>query len=537
MSRTTDDDASGDLLLGRRAFIDRLAALVAAADVGLCSRDGIEAQHAVVAGGRTADRDAPDAHPVTPAGTFNGIQMGPHTMLDEGIERTLDLIADTAATNAVMPYSHGYNGAFVKALRDRADHGVPLTDNTGRRFPLVWVKTHEPYYRSTTLRHQVVDPSYEHHERDLFTEIVRPARARGIRVYARVLEGAGMNRTVTNFSRVVTRDIYNRPTTVACWNHPEYIGFWADTIEDLLRSYDLDGLQWGAERQGPLMNVISPWDANPPTCFCEHCRARGKAAGIDPERARLGFDALFKYVQGQMVGQPKPADGVFVGFLRVLIRYPEILAWEYQYRLGREAIYDAMYRRAKSIKPTADIGWHVDHQPSSWDIVYRAEMSYEEMAPHADFIKVIAYHNVLSPRIRDWYLPRFQRTILGELSLEESLGLYYDVFGYDRQAEPALDQLGRRGFSPDYVYRETAHSVASANGRTKIYTGIGFDVPGALPDNPETVYQVTVKAFEAGAHGIVVSREYEEMKIANLRAVGHAFRDVTKGAAATREAV
>ncbi len=73
--------------------------------------------------------------------------MGPHTILDEGIERTLDLIAETAAINAVMPYSHAYNAALVKPLRDRADHGVPLTDNAGRRFPLVWVRTHDEYYK------------------------------------------------------------------------------------------------------------------------------------------------------------------------------------------------------------------------------------------------------------------------------------------------------------------------------------------------------------------------------------------------------
>ena len=165
---------------------------------------------------------------------------------------------------------------------------------------------------------------------------------------------------------------------------------------------------------------------------------------------------------------------MFGGFLRLLIRYPEILGWEYQYRLGREAICEAMYRRAKQIKPSADIGWHVDHQPSSWDLVYRAEMSYEEMAPHSDFIKFIAYHNVLSPRIRDWYLPRFQKSILGEIPLERSLELYYDLFGYDKQLEPSLAELGRRGFTPDYVFRETKRSVASANGKTKIYTGRGF---------------------------------------------------------------
>jgi hypothetical protein len=86
--------------------------------------------------------------------------------------------------------------------------------------------------------------------------------------------------------------------------------------------------------------------------------------------------------------------------------------------------------------------------------------------------------------------------------------------------------LGKRGFSADYVFRETKRSVASANGKTKIYAGIGFDVPGSPRDDPETIYQATLKAFEAGAHGIVVSREYEEMKVEHLRAVGRAVRQV-----------
>ena len=149
------------------------------------------------------------------------------------------------------------------------------------------------------------------------------------------------------------------------------------------------------------------------------------------------------------------------------------------------------------------------------------------MVPHSDFIKFIAYHNVLSPRIRDWYLPRFQKTIFGELSLADSLNFYYDTFGYDKTKEPSLAELGKRGFSPDYVKRETAHSVASANGKTKIYTGVGFDVPGSPPDNPETVYQATLAAFAGGANGIVVSREYEEMKVVHLEAVGRAFREAT----------
>jgi hypothetical protein len=505
MTHPLDDSGPGGV--DRRTFIEVLAGLAAVS---------------AAAPGASAGEPAP------PAGTFNGIQMGPHTILDEGIERTLDLIADTAAVNAVMPYSHAYNAGLVKPLRARAHHGVPLTDNTGRRFPLVWVRPHDQYYRDTPLRHQAAGAGDEHANRDLFAELAGPARARGMKIYARILESPAMSRLVTNYDRVVTRDVNDRPTSTACWNHPEYVAFWAGTMEDLFRSYDLDGVQWGAERMGPLMNVISPWNNDPPACFCEHCRARGRAAGIDPERARLGYKALHLYVQGQMAGNAHPPEGMFGGFLRLLIRYPEILGWEYQYRLGRETICEAMYRRAKLVKPSADVGWHVDHQPSSWDLAYRAEMSYEEMAPHSDFIKIIAYHNVLSPRIRDWYLPRFQKSILGEIPLETSLELYYDLFGYDRKLEPSLGELGRRGFTPDYVFRETKRSVASANGRTKIYTGVGFDVPGSPADDPETIYRATLNAFAAGAHGIVISREYEEMKVEHLRAVGRAVREISR---------
>lgn len=462
---------------------------------------------------------------------FNGIQMGPHTMLDEGIDHCLDLIQETAAINAVLIYSHTYHGDIRKPARLlAADHGVPLREMRNRKLPSVWVKHHESAFRNTPLRHQVVDASFEYADRDILAEVLAPARRRGMKLYARILEGSGavVARMVHGYSGVVTRDVYNRPTNVACWNHPDYRAWWIDTVEDLFRSYELDGLQWGAERQGPLMNVIMPWNDAPPTCFCEHCIARGRAHGIDPQRAREGFEQLYVYVRGLMAGNAPPADGVFTGFLRLLLRYPEILAWEYQYRLSREDLLRAMYQAIKNIRPGAQVGWHVDHQPSSWDIVYRAEMSYAEMAPYSDFIKFIAYHDILGPRIRWWYLERLKRTVLSEVPLDESLEIYYDLFGYDKKTEPRVEQLDKAGFSPEYVYRETKRSVASAEHKTKIYTGIGFDVPWGsdhFPSQPDKVYESVRRAFDAGADGIVVSREYEEMRVPNLKAVGRAVRE------------
>ena len=112
-----------------------------------------------------------------------------------------------------------------------------------------------------------------------------------MKLYARVLEDG--SRTIANFDKIVTRDINGRPTGTACWNHPEYIGFWADTMEDLFRSYDLDGIQWGAERAGPLMNVILPWNDDPPTCFCDHCRARANDQVFDECNGRASFQAYW----------------------------------------------------------------------------------------------------------------------------------------------------------------------------------------------------------------------------------------------------
>src|SRR2546425_1245642 len=60
---------------------------------------------------------------------FNGIQMGAHTMLDEGIERCLDLVQETAGINALLVYSHAYNGELRKPLQYlAADHGITPRD-------------------------------------------------------------------------------------------------------------------------------------------------------------------------------------------------------------------------------------------------------------------------------------------------------------------------------------------------------------------------------------------------------------------------
>ncbi|HZD06240.1 MAG TPA: hypothetical protein VE173_15120, partial [Longimicrobiales bacterium] len=462
--------------MDRRGFVRNVAAMIAAAEVGAD----------VLGVGPVEARDAtpsPGPGGSVPANAVVGIQMSPHTMLYEGIGPCLDLIRETAAVNVVMPYSHAFHTRTLgKPVRDLApDHGKPPRDFRNR-VPAVWVRHHDEYFGDTALRVRPTDPSLEFADRDLFAELVDPCRERGMKVYARILEASG--RHIEGFDAVRAVDVYGERGRYGCWSHPDYRAFWAAVAGDMFHHYELDGFQWGAERMGPLMNVVLPWNDDPPTCFCEYCVARGEAAGVDAGRAREGYTKLYEYVRELVDGAPTPPEGVFTVFLRHLVRYPEILAWEYQYRLSREAVAAGMYGAIKAVRPEADVGWHVDHQPSSWDLVYRAEMSYEEMGDHSDFIKLILYHAVLGGRIRSWYLERFKSTILRELTLQQSLDLYYAFFGYDPEREPTVENLAREGFSPDYVYRETARSVAGAKGRAKIYSGIGIDVPGSPPDDP-----------------------------------------------------
>ncbi len=514
-----------DKELTRRDFIREVAAVTAISQLSASASANAagSAQREFHAGEQSS----------APKETFIGIQMGPHSLLDEGIEPCLDFIQQTAAVNAVLVYSMTYLNEAQRPLETLAqDHGAPVKDLRGRKLPHVWMRPREEYYKNSVLRHQKVDASFEFADRDLFVELLQPVRKRGMKLYARILETSGpmAMHAIENFDKVLAVDVYGKPLEIPCWNNPDYRNWWTAVAEDMFRSYELDGLQWGAERHGPLM--VTLLSGRPPFCFCTFCQARCRAQGISVERAREGFTELHSGVQALADGSGKPR-GAFTGLLRVLLRYPEVLAWEYQYRLSREETAQAIFTTVKKVQPKAQVGWHVDHQQSSWDQVYRAEMTYGEMAAYSDFIKPIVYHDILGPRIRWWYLERLHESALSEVSLEESLDLYYDTFGYDKNREPAVERLDQTGFSPDYVFRETKRTVEETGGKAKVYPGIGFDVPWNgkhFPSDPENVYQAVRKGFEAGADGIVVSREYDEMRRANLEAVGRAVRDTKRSA-------
>lgn len=505
----------------RRRFLERSLQAAAAVAVSGAGRRGRGEESP------TAARSAGSADSRRP---LVGVQIAAHSFFDEGVDRCLDLLGETAGVNTLFVSSHSYYGAMGRPLAVMADHGVPRRDNSKRTLRRVWVRHDERLYAGTPLRHPTPDPKAEYADRDLFRELAEPARKRGMRVFVRWYQpGSGGRRFVRHWERVESVDVFGQRAKWPCWNHPDYRAWTLATLRDIFTHYPIDGLQYGAERADPLSRMM--FHSEPPSCFCDHCVARGRRRGIDVEAARRGYADLYALLEEMRKGRARTPDGAAFEVLRRVLRHPEMLLWNREWYRAQEEHHEAVFRTVREVKPGAAAGRHVDHQQTSWNPVYRAMVPYGEMARTADFVKLILYHDILGPRLRSWCLEPLRKTALGDLSLEQSLALYYAVFGLDPGEQPTLEDLAEEGLSADYVRRETRRCVEGVEGRARVHSGIGIDIPRGggwglrpWPSDGEEVARTVRAALDAGANGIVISREYEEMTLESLRAVGRAVR-------------
>lgn len=485
----------------------------------------------------SAQAPAPAALP----DAFVGVQIQPHSFYDEGPERVLDLLQETAAVNALLIYSHTFSswGGNVPLEVLAPDHGVALRDPATRRFRKLWVRHSPDAFKGLGLRPPAEDAGAEYLDRDPFSELRETCRRRGIKLLARILAptGAAADALLVGNGSVMTQTLEGAPGRTPCLNHPDYRAFWTAIVADLFRQYPLDGFMFGLEFTGPLYRLIGYGDK--PTCFCPHCQGRMRAVGLEPARLRAGYREMHTWVTGMRATRRRPADGALVMFFRLLMRHPEMLRWERESQLALEELVGGLRTTIKGLRPDAYVGRHIDHQQTTTDLFYRAAIGYDEMARTVDFIKPVAYHDVAAPRVQGIFINGFGSSLWADFSAPQVLDLYYAVFGLDPTKEPRLESMRDGGFSPDYVLRETKRCVDGVAGAAHVLPGIGFDIPkhasgGKLvphPSDPENVFGAAQAAFAAGAQGIVICREYQEMRLPNLRAVGRAARGRAGGGA------
>src|SRR5262249_50653054 len=151
------------------------------------------------------------------------------------------------------------------------------------------------FYQRTSLK-QTKAP--DHGDLDILAEVLPKAHRRGMKVYCWYEDA--FRDDVPGIAKLKEMDLRGRRASTLCPLHPEFRQFIIGLTEDYCQSYEIDGVMWGSERQGPLHNAISARhggkaDSSRVTCFCEFHQKAAKDRGIDVARARQGFERLDRF--------------------------------------------------------------------------------------------------------------------------------------------------------------------------------------------------------------------------------------------------
>jgi hypothetical protein len=511
--------------LSRRDFVRTASLAATAVGLGLTPETG-QAQAAAGA--------EPAAKPLI------GFQAEVPYLLEYGIDRFLDDVQTRANVNAVFLHANLF-----------APSQAP-----GRRGE--FATAHPEVYRDVGMEPGPLGQG-DYDLPGAMDKIRQACRSRGVKIFSWVAEDNRPQPKIKGMERLYEVDLHGRRTTGhpggPCLNNPYFRNLLMAQVEDHVRNYDVDGFQRGSERQGPLGNALGAWhhgsasDPGRTSCFCEYCLAKGRKQGIDTDRVKQGFRALDPYVRAGRAGQ-RPPDGYYVEFWRLLLRYPELLAWETFWSDSMRETQRDVYAKVKSIK-NIPVGFHIWHN-ASFHPMFRAEQDYAPYLEYADFLKPVIYDNPAAERMAA-YIYSVNQNFLGDLSKEQALQFVYSVLGYSGEksyddiiagSEESFDsQLAKlpinqtprpqKGqfalFSSEYVLRETRRAVvATAGSRTTVWGGLGIDV-GPKNSTPESVRGAVQAMFQAGATGIIICTAHAAMRPENLSSVGATLRELKLG--------
>ena len=208
-------------------------------------------------------------------------------------------------------------------------------------------------------------------------------------------------------------------------------------------------------------------------------------------------------------------DGYYVEVWRLMLRYPELLAWEMLWTDSLRETYAAIYKQVKEAKPSLGVGWHIWHT-NSFNPIYRAEQELAAIAPVSDFLKIVIYHNCGGERMAE-YIESVHQTSMG---MCRSRSCWTFITGcwitrkrawprsrlqdYPRTTLPrdkARPRRPRRDQDPVVAGHRHRHSDSSKS--QQVHTGRDQGRSGG--------------GVSRRADGVILSRKYSEMKLANLK--------------------
>lgn len=459
-----------------------------------------------------------------------GIQIGAASFYDEGVSQVLDNVTGMAGVNTIFIPVFAYN----RGLAGRQMPGEPFPDHGVQKEDTNFVggyyaKMHEEYYKNTVYKPEFARAP-ELGDYDVLAEVIPEAKRRNIKVIAFMADNFGTNRP--HYEKLCEVDINGKSTGNVNLVNPQYRGLLFGLIEDCLRSYDVDGLLWRTERMGPISNVLEFTHSStaPPSSFDEYTFKRARKKGIDIDQAVKGYRSLEEFAQNCKAGHT-PADGRYVTFWRICLKYPEILAWEMLWVDALRETYKEVYEFAKSIRSDVLVGSALSFK-GIYDPFYRARQDLKELSNYADFLKIVMYDKVGGSRMHT-FLERSGNTLYGDMDTQHRFDFVNSIMGYE---DHKFEDLTHGGLPVSMVERETRRALEGASGtKMKIWPSIDIDIPvkswakvapDYAPCTPDSVKESVKAVFRGGAGGIILARKYSEMNLSNLRGVGEALKEL-----------
>src|SRR6266850_743773 len=391
------------------------------------------------------------AEPVTPKKMI-GLQIGVVSFVDEGVEAALDILQNKAAVNTIFlttfTYGRGLAGRQIPG-QPFPDHGKQESDEKSFHGGN-YATPHPEFYARTSLK-QTRAPDFG--DLDIVTAVLPVARKRGVKLFCSI-EDVCRN-DIPGIKDLFEVDLQGQKGGGLCLYHPEVRAFWTGLATDLCKSYEIDGILFFNERNGPLLNALGASHAqriasSRVTCFCEHHRRAAEAAGINFERARQGYMRFDRFVQDALANR-RPSDGYFVEFWRLLIEYPEIVAWNTLFDTAKHEVLAEVKAAVKAVRKDLQVGFHIEHV-NSFNPIFRAARSYSELAAKSDFLKIVVYNNCGGERYAH-FINNIGSTVFRDVPKAELKRFNDHLLNYEE--EKNYDQLATAGLSPDYVFRET----------------------------------------------------------------------------------
>jgi hypothetical protein len=462
---------------------------------------------------------------------FVGIQISPISFLDEGVEPLLETLQERFGINVLLIGTLSWLGLKVGRrisykLEGFPDHGVQEPDQMRGGS---YIKHHPEFYRNTSISNFANnDPGMA--GVDILEMVIDAAHKRGMKVMPEVMEplfkyadhGSTNTVQIPNLPQYLEVDQFGRIGSEPSTSNPHYRTWLHSVLEDYARNYDIDGIMWCNERRSPLDNLIAGNAAND---FSSASRREAIERGIDVERVLLAFREAYTFFQEARAGRGC-TDGFFIGFLRMLLRNPEILIWE-RFWLERNKDLDReLYGIVKWCKPALSFGlnvWNRNH----FNPLRKAQWSWDEQTMYADWVKPITYQHqsggIYKKEMTEWH-----QSILRDFTPQEITPIMYKLLGLN---EAPWDSLLETGMNPEtYVGGQARDTVRDLQNKIPVYMGIGVDAPRTSVSQaictPEIVEQSVLASYSNGAKGIVYSPNYAGMNHSNLEGGAKALRQL-----------